>query len=156
MGLLAAVKHRSWVVLFILVSLLAVGFLYTRGQSKPLLRTLQIDTQTLEVEVADEPDEITLGLSYRSQIGSDGLLFVLPTRTIPAFWMKGMRFPLDFVWIDGTTVVELRSNVPIQTGASDAELILYRPSVAVTHVLELNAGMIEQLQISVGDRVQLK
>ncbi|MBP9700476.1 DUF192 domain-containing protein [Candidatus Woesebacteria bacterium] len=35
-------------------------------------------------------------------------------------------------------------------------MILYRPSVAVTHVLELNAGAIERLKINVGDSVRLQ
>lgn len=156
MGLITSVKYRRFQVIALVVCLLFFVYFWSRRQPTTTLRTMQINTQTLQVEIADEPEEITLGLSFRSQLGSDGLVFVLPSRTVPAFWMKGMKFPLDFVWIDSNTVVDLTMNVPIQEGATDSELILYRPSVAVTHVLELNAGAIERLKIKVGDSVRLQ
>lgn len=156
MGLLTAIKPKYLLILALLSGLFFLVVIQSRRQPIPALRTLQINSQTLQVEIADEPDEITLGLSFRSQIGSDGLLFVLPSRTVPAFWMKGMKFPLDFVWIDRNTVVDVTANVPIQEGAIDSELILYRPTAAVTHVLELNAGAIESLKINVGDSVRLQ
>ncbi len=156
MGFFTSVRFKLLAFGVLLASVITVGVLLNKRDSATSHRLLHINSRTLEVEIADDPNEITLGLSYRTQIGADGLLFVLSNRTIPAFWMKGMQFPLDFVWIDGDRVVDLTSNVPIQENATDSELILYRPKVAVTQVLELNAGAIESFGIKVGDSVRLQ
>lgn len=156
MGLFTSVNFKSILFLGLILCAAFIWIVGTRKTDTKKLHVLQLDTHSLQVEIADSSDEITLGLSYRSKLGSDGLLFMLPNRSVPAFWMKGMRFPLDFVWIDGNTVVDLTSNVPIQATTTDSELILYRPKVAVTQVLELNAGTIDSLGIKVGDSVHLE
>lgn len=117
------------------------------------LQRVQIGDQTLKVETAKTTSQITIGLGERDAIGSDGMLFVLPERSIPSFWMKGMRFDLDFVWIDANTVVDLTANVSAQKGVAVEQLKLYRPNQPVTQVLELPAGEIARRGIGIGDAV---
>lgn len=116
-------------------------------------RRIVVGSESLIVEVADSPEEITKGLGYRDTIGSDGMLFVLPQRTVPSFWMMGMRFNLDFIWIDANRVVDITPNVPSPTSLQD--LPLYSPAAAVTHVLEMHAGETAKRGIRIGDRVDL-
>lgn len=106
-------------------------------------------SKTLSVEVVNTEESITQGLSGRSSIGADGMLFVLPSREIATFWMKDMLFPLDLVWIDGSLVVGVTANVlaPAPTATS---LPTYASPGSVTAVLELPAGRAEQLQIKAG------
>jgi uncharacterized membrane protein (UPF0127 family) len=95
------------------------------------------------------------GLSDRNEIGSDGMLFILPSKTIPAFWMKDMRFPLDFVWIDGNVVVDISEHVSNPApNTQQKDLSLYRPKQAVTHVLELPDGAVNRYTLKIGDAVQ--
>jgi len=62
--------------------------------------TITVGDQDLTVEVVNTPSKTELGLSYRDEIGADGMLFELPQKQVPTFWMKGMLFDLDLVWID--------------------------------------------------------
>lgn len=120
------------------------------------MQEITIGTTKLLVEVVSTPQKIQQGLSGRASLGSDGMLFVLGARRIPTFWMKEMQFPLDFIWIDGTTVVSITEQVPPpQQGASISSLPLYSPTVPVSHVLEVPAGFVAEKQIVVGQEVIL-
>ncbi len=141
-------KIRIAIFLFLIVGFLAWKMSLSQG-----LQTITVGTTKLSVEVANTPQTIQKGLGQRDEIGSDGLLFVLPSRGIPTFWMKDMRFPLDFVWIDTDTIVDTTENVDPQIGQSIKQLRIYSPSSPVTHVLEMNAGDVSKYKFKVGDKV---
>lgn len=128
---------------------------WSKLMPQSLLPTISVGKHKLHVEIVDTPEKITLGLGERDEIGSDGMLFVLPNKHIPAFWMKGMRFPLDMVWIDTDTVVDIHEHVPTQMGVMESYMTVYQPKVPVTHVLELEAGQVQKRKIRIGDVVNL-
>lgn len=100
-------------------------------------------------EVARTPESWQHGLSERQSLApGSGMLFVFSDRNSRTFWMKGMRFPLDMVWISDTHVVGFETNVLADGGA---RLIQIPP---VDSVLEINAGDVQRLGVHVGDRVQ--
>ena len=70
------------------------------GRVSRELGKIMLGERELEVEIVDESGEIAKGLGYRDEIGSEGMLFVMPRRASYTFWMKGMRMGLDMVWID--------------------------------------------------------
>lgn len=116
---------------------------------------LSINNHGLFVEVVKTPASITLGLGGRTEIGRDGMLFVLPERRVATFWMKDMLFDLDMVWIDGDTIVGITANVPApQLGAEDSELPTYPSQVPVTHVLEVPAGTAGANGYAIGQTVR--
>ena len=84
-----------------------------------------------------------------------GALFVYAPEQAPAFWMKGMLFDLDFVWIGGDcTVVEVTERVPRPApGTPDTSLPVYSAPASAAYNLEINAGEVETAGISPGDRV---
>jgi uncharacterized membrane protein (UPF0127 family) len=109
-------------------------------------------TSSMRVEVASTPEQSERGLGYRDSLPEDsGMLFDLRQTRVPGFWMKGMRFPLDFVWIseDGR-VAEVTEDVPPQPGVPDTELTFISPAAPVRYVLELNAGAAKARGIVVG------
>ena len=83
------------------------------------------------------------------------MYFVL-TNDAPRIWMKGMRFPLDLVWIDDDRVVDVTADVPDQPGTPDAQLPIYSPSQPANRVLEVNAGWAKRNGVQPGDRVRLE
>lgn len=114
------------------------------------------DVASFEAELAVTPDERSTGLGGRDQLPEGrGMLFVFREEREASFWMKGMRFPLDFVWISAErAVVDFTENVPPpEPGTPDDQLPLYLPDVPVLYVLEVNAGLIESLGIEAGDTV---
>lgn len=135
----------------------AIGLVLTlvslRGTKRSFAK-ISLDEKNYEVVLSQTNDEITLGLSYREEIGADGMLFLFPERRIPTFWMLEMRFPLDFIWIDGDTVVSLHQNVPhpMDTTARQ-DIAQVRPTQPVTAVLEVPAGFIERESIRIGTQV---
>ena len=69
--------------------------------------------------------------------------------------MKGMRFPLDFIWIGQDCRVadtESYAGEP-PTGTQDSDLPRYSSDGPVMYGLEVNAGDVERLGIEPGDRV---
>lgn len=120
-------------------------------------RQLQIGEAMLKVEIADTQSKRNKGLGGRQSIASDeGMLFVFSDLGKHPFWMKGLKFPLDFIWIRGDTVVDLTQDAPLATaGQPDSALPIYQSKEDVDKVLEINAGIIQRLNIQVGDTVKL-
>lgn len=139
----------------LLVLGLSLVWILARGRMQPARSALTIGNQVLQVEAARTPAQLTQGLGDRDAIGSDGLLFILPQRQVPQFWMQGMRFGLDFVWIDSGKVIALTPNVPAQPGVAASELKIYSPGMMATQVLELPLGDIARRGIKVGDAVSI-
>lgn len=104
------------------------------------------DTQ-LTVDLAIDPWEQTLGLGYRNGLEPDtGMLFINDSASNQTFWMKGMRFCLDIIWIvDGQIVGAAENACPDAPGMLDADRPRYHSMQPVTHILEVPAGwMAEQ------------
>lgn len=143
--------------LFFLVAVLfavgAVFFIVQKQNKEPssdLPRaTVRIGNISYAVEVAETPVSQAQGLSGRASLKEgSGMLFTFPERSPQTFWMKGMRFPLDFVWIAEGIVVGITENAPADDG-----LLTYGSPEPVDMVLEVNAGEINRLGIKAGDLV---
>ncbi len=135
-----------------IIALVVVSAWYYIRQ--PLGKKAIINGHTIRLEVAVTSAEKEKGLGDRDSLASDsGMLFVYPHKDRYGFWMKGMRFPLDFIWIDGTTVVDLSEQVPAPSTDTKQPVSL-APKVPVDKVLEVNAGTISRLGVKVGDMVK--
>ena len=114
---------------------------------------LCVNEARINVLVADTPQERAAGLSGYPGLPEDaGMLFVFPEPRQPSFWMKGMEFPLDLVWIRDGIVVQIDTSVP-PPNTPDDQLPRYHPTEPITHVLELTAGSAARYGITIGDRI---
>ncbi len=84
-----------------------------------------------------------------------GMYFIFPNVGINRMVMRNMRFPLDIVWLNGTTITDLAENLAPETGRVEAELTIYSNKIPGTGVLELPAGFIKQAGLKIGDKVQI-
>lgn len=116
-----------------------------------------VNEARIRVLVADTPEERAAGLSGYAGLPEDtGMLFVFPEPRQSAFWMRGMKFAIDILWIRDGAVVQIHASVPPPPpDTPDDQLPRYRPDAPITHVLELNAGAAERLGITVGSRIAL-
>ncbi len=114
-----------------------------------------IDGATFTVEIASTTLEQTRGLSYRTSLGqNDGMLFIFPIGAVQTFWMKDMNFPLDMIWISGTTVVGFTENIPAPVSGTPLwSLPVYSSPPNTDKVLEVNAGTVAKYGIKTGDTV---
>ncbi len=114
---------------------------------------VEVGAQRVAVELAITPDEQALGLGERDRLPwGHGMYFVYAQPTLPAFWMKGMRFPIDFVWIHEGRIVDLTMEVPFEPGGNGPTV---RPRRAIDGVLELPAGYVRTNGWRIGDRIRL-
>ena len=111
---------------------------------------------TLLADVADDNAERALGLGGRASLGRNAGMYFVLTNDAPQIWMKGMRFPLDLVWIYDNRVVDVTSDVPDAPGTPDSQLPIYSPSQAANRVLEVNAGWAARNGVNAGDEVRLQ
>lgn len=72
--------------------------------------------------------------------------------------MRGMLFPLDFVWIStDCTVVDVTADVPIPgPGEPDVELTRYSSSESAAYGFEINAGEAATYGVTPGVEVRFE
>ena len=118
---------------------------------------VMIGDAVFPAELAVTSPERTKGLSDRDGLEpGTGMLFIFEDREASSFWMRKMRFPLDFVWIsEDCHVVEITSNVPFsKPDTPTSSLPSYRPSTAAAYNFEINAGEASEFGIRVDDAVR--
>jgi uncharacterized protein len=122
------------------------------------LKPITVGKTAIMVQFADTEANRQRGLSGIMNMPADqGMLFVFANKqTMPSFWMKDMKIPLDFIWISNGRVAEIFPNVPAPADKTpDNQLKIYTPSEPIDYVLEVNAGFSEKNLIKVGDAVNL-
>lgn len=103
----------------------------------------------VQAEAVSTPERLYRGLSYRRELAEGrGMLFFMPAVETQTFCMRGMRFPLDLVWIADGRVAGITRNVP---ATFPGEMTSPGP---VNHVLEVPGGFADKYGIKVGDRVK--
>lgn len=142
-------RSRFFVVTLFLVLLQTVT---CQAQPKVTIATKEGRELTFQVEVADTPAKRELGLQYRRDLPPDrGMIFLFPTESEHAFWMKNTPIPLDMIFInrDRKIVGIVEQAVPLSTDSRSV------PG-ASQFVLEINGGLSKRHGIKVGDSVQFQ
>jgi uncharacterized protein len=117
---------------------------------------VSIGDAAVDAEVADDNAELARGLGGRDRLARNAGMYFVLTNDRPRFWMKGMRFPLDMIWIKDGRVVDVTADVPDEPrGTPDSQLPSYSPTRAANRVLEVNAGWAQRHGVRRGDRVRL-
>ncbi len=119
------------------------------------LKELRVASARVWVEEAITPEQKAKGLGERSSLAKDqGMIFPFDPPQKPDFWMKGMRFPLDFIWIRDDKVVDITEHVAAPLSSmTNTQLPHYFPNDDIDTVLEVNAGFVEYYKIKIGDEV---
>lgn len=132
------------------ILILVLGLYY---RLNPLTSKVRIGKTIFTVDVAVTEAQKEQGLGGRDSLAKGtGMLFPYDHKEQYEYWMRNMKFPLDFIWIDGNVVADLTPNVP---PPRDGERpIIVKPLVPVDKVLEIAAGEAEKFGIRVGDAVQ--
>jgi uncharacterized membrane protein (UPF0127 family) len=115
-----------------------------------------IGSTKIWAEVADTAQKREKGLGGRAELAENkGMLFMFDSKDVfPSFWMKGMKFPIDIIWINDGKIAKIEKSVPIPAkDASEKSLTLYRPDKPIDYALEVNAGFSDNHSLKVGDEV---
>ena len=104
---------------------------------------------TFNVEVAKTIEERRIGLMYRKKLlNNEGMLFIFPREKIIQLWMKNTYIPLDVVFISENKVI-----VDIKKNMEKLSETIVKSKVKSRYALEFNAGLINKLDIEIGDKV---
>jgi len=118
--------------------------------------TIHINGRILKVLVADTEQNRFKGWSNKKDMGKyDGMLFVFPEKTQHTMVMRDMNFPLDIIWLDGFTIIDMAPNLQPEPGRAEDALTPYFARLPSTLVLEVPAGFIMQNKLKIGDRIEI-
>jgi len=134
----------------IFVAVFLVWFNYKSAESG--FSSFQINGAKFFIEIADTAQKRALGLSGKDSLPQNqGMLFIFSQPGYYSFWMKEMRFALDFVWIRDRKAVQINQNVKPADFQPPESLRANQP---IDAVLEINAGMAQKLNMKIGDKVE--
>lgn len=142
---MAAARH----LLLVAVLLAAPAAAQAPGPTEPVMVLTAKGAVRLELELADEPEERTVGLMFREKLAErSGMLFDFGVEEPVAMWMRNTLIPLDMLFIagDGRIVHIAAHTVPMSLDTITAG----RP---VRGVIELAGGEAARLGIAEGDLV---
>jgi uncharacterized membrane protein (UPF0127 family) len=102
------------------------------------------------LEVADTVAARDKGLGGRASLPANhGMLFTYGTEDIRCFWMKGMHFSLDMLWVGADKRLRfVQSDVSPNTYPQS-----FCPPVPAQYVIELDAGQVAQSGLRIGQKL---
>jgi uncharacterized membrane protein (UPF0127 family) len=130
------------------------------GISIPTNRYLKADVTVngykLIVDLALTQDQQTKGLAVKNHMNeSEGMLFVFQQPSMPSFWMKDMKFPIDIIWLGANrSVVYIAPN--LEPCPSQSDCPGYVPSRDSLYVLETTAGFSHRHNVKVGTQTNFQ
>jgi uncharacterized membrane protein (UPF0127 family) len=124
----------------------------------PLKKYTQfIDPQLVEISIGDHLFEVELckdfekGLSQRSKIGCEGMIFIFPEPKDAQFHMKDCKFPLDILFCKDGGIKQISADCP-PCNSDDCEKYICEDCDVV---VELPAGTCFKLGITTGFSCQI-
>lgn len=149
--------NKVIIIFGIILAIFAVVVVYQfngQGQMKTN-GSVTINKHTFTVERITDPKAQEIGLTkYNSIKPTQGMLFIFDSVGSHPFWMRGMKFPIDMIFINGDTVVATYENLPA-VKISDPNIPTYGGDGLSDKVLEINAGLTTKYTIKKGDKVTI-
>lgn len=142
-------KNKTLIIgLAIVVFLVGIIYFATRFNDHG---TFTYPGGELDVLVADNSIEHGRGLSGTEidTLGADGMIFIFKDQQKRTFWMNGMNYNLDVIWIADDKIFKIDRDVQAPARGEDPAKMQSDPLKADT-VLEVPAGVVDELGLVVG------
>jgi len=118
---------------------------------------VKINGQIFIADVVRDPENRAQGLAGKERLAvNEGMLFLFEEPDEYGFWMKGMRFPIDIIWIRDNAIVAVHEYVFPEPDVADSNLSVYLPPEPVDSVFEVSAGRARSLRAEIGDPVKMR
>ncbi|TYQ26383.1 DUF192 domain-containing protein [Pseudanabaena sp. UWO311] len=125
------------------------------AQYLPITAIATISGREIQLEVANTFKEQEKGLMFRPPLADDrGMLFVFTPARPVAFWMKNTPSPLDIIFLLDGEVKAIARNAT--TCKSDPCPVYPEGGVVADNVLEVRAGLTQEIGLKEGDRITVK
>lgn len=146
-------KWQLWFLGFILIFTIGLKIYHSFYWPKVAIK---INNQVFNVLVANNLKHWEKGLGGRDDLGKyDGMLFLFPESKQHVFVMRDMKFPLDIIWFNKGSIVDIAPNLPTEPGKTEQELTLYPARDNSDRVLEIPAGLAEKYNLKIGDKLEV-
>lgn len=147
-------KFSSQYKLIVILFLLVAGFLIFNIYRHPDPRgisSVSIGDTEVNVELAITAAKQEVGLGGRTSLDpKSGMLFVFSKPARYYFWMKGMNFPIDIIWItEDMTISYIKADAK-----PEDYLATFGPDTNSKYVLEVVSGFAAKHKVKVGDKVE--
>lgn len=114
--------------------------------------SLTINNCKINLLIADTPYKRQKGLSGKDSLPPNtGMLFIYQVPGKYPFWMKEMKFDLDFVFIKENKVVHIIKNIPCPKKNEQPKTVLSKKTF--DKVLEIPAGTVNKLGIDTNQKI---
>lgn len=135
-------KYRKvWLILAILPVFLLTGCASVAPTQQSKSITLSLGSKDFSLETARTDDEKKLGLGLRQSLDKNsGMIFYFDRREIQSFWMKDTYIPLQIIFIDGCTIVDIQE-MTVEPDPSNP-VSSYQSKTLADKVIELNKGSV--------------
>jgi hypothetical protein len=101
-------------------------------------------------ELVKSETRIEKGLAGRTSLPEGrGMLFSMPENDTQHFWMKGMRFAIDIIWIENGRVIGCEKNI------SPGDPRVFTSPGDAGYVLEVSEGFCDENKVRVNDEVKI-
>jgi len=116
-------------------------------------RWVELKGHRFSVEIADDDAERSRGLMFRDEMAPDhGMIFIHDAEEPQAYWMKNTHIPLDIFYFDSKRkLVSVSKRVPPCTLGDQCPP--FASAGPALYVLELNAGLADELGVKPGDEL---
>jgi uncharacterized membrane protein (UPF0127 family) len=129
------------------------------GDNIYLRAKITINGFPIIADVAFTDEQRTKGLDIKNNLTeSQGMLFVFQQPGRYGFWMMGMKFPIDIIWLDGYgTVTHIEHSLaPCPPNILSLFCPTYSPERDSLYVLETVAGFSIKHNVNPGTHVSLE
>jgi len=122
-------------------------------QHLPISAQFKIRNDVIRLEVAQTSQQREIGLMERKTLSPNrGMLFLVsPPRNVQ-IWIRGMKLPLDLVFLKGGVIKAIKPQVP---PCAAQNCPTYSAGTEVNQVIELAAGRATELGLKVGGRLEV-
>jgi len=125
---------------------------FTKEGEATLLKASGDTIKHLDIEIADNSYERQTGLMYRNNMEEEqGMLFIYNEEAPRSFFMKNTYIPLDIIYFAADS-----SAVSLQENAQPRDETSLPSEKPAQFVLEVNAGLAEEWDFEVGDKIDFK
>ena len=124
-----------------------------KATQKYLQTKVTVNNFDLTVYLAMNNKQIIKGLVIKNQLKeNEGMLFVYQLPAKYRFSMRGMKFPIDIIWLDNARKV-IHIEHSLEPCPSDIDCPEFIPSAAALYVLETIAGFSKRHDVNIGTQI---
>lgn len=136
----------------IVLAAILVNYIFSEAVSKHgnIVKHVYVRDILVKAESVKTTEKIELGLGGRDNLPEGrGMLFEMPEDDVQRFWMKGMRFAIDIIWIENNRVTGCEKNV------SPADQRIFTSPGDARFILEVPEGFCDRHKIKINDAVRI-